>query len=854
MKSFLRLLILGLFTFTLSRNAHAADSSSVAPLRVYTTVRLSTTPPEIDGRLDDSCWTTGTWAGDYVQWIPREGARASQPTFLKVLYDDRNIYVAIRAVDTVASAITVRRGRRDQFIGDVAGINFDSYHDRRTGFEFNLTAAGQKIDLVLTNTGWDVNWNAVWFGKTGFEDSAWTGEFRIPLSQLRYSADSVQVWGMHAWRWIDRFQEESDWEPQSSTGPGALYLFGELRGLEGLPSPQRIEIMPYVVARLKTYPRDPHNPFTASGREWFGGAGADAKIGLSSNFTADVTINPDFGQVEADPSVMNLTAFETFYDERRPFFLEGRTIFNVDYDDGSLFYSRRIGRPPATSPLVPYGASVDMPGNTTIYSAVKVSGKTADGLAIGVLQSLTAREYATIDSAGTRSESAVEPLTSYTFARVQQDYNNSTTIFGGAVGMVNRAINDPALETLARNALTGGLDLLHQWADKEFFLDVRLIGSAVNGSAAAIGLLQRSSVRYLQRPDAGYLGVDSTRTSLSGHGGSIRIGKGSKGLWRYATGIRWRSPGLEINDLGFMQQADVIVQDNSLSYFLNQPSGIFRTYSFKLTEANTWDFGGEFHASDISLDCEFQFLNQWGFEVNGEYRTAGVDTRLLRGGPAMRVPSTWSGSLYAHTDGSATVVGSMHASSSWTGNDGGNAWSLEPSLTMTPHQTLRISMGLEFAGMRNDLQYVGVQQSGGRRTYVLGRVDQHTVIATLRADYCITPELTIQYYGSPFSSVGRFSEYKTVTAPRADRYEDRITPLPDPSVIQDPDFAFSQFRSNLVARWEFRPGSNIYLVWSQDRTSFEMPGDPSAVRTLGNLRHVAPENVVMLKFSYWFAL
>jgi hypothetical protein len=321
--------------------------------------------------------------------------------------------------------------------------------------------------------------------------------FRDRFSHWRNSNDSVQVWGMHSWRWIDRFQEESDWEPQSSTGPGALYLFGELRGLAGLPSPQRIEILPYAVTRLKTFPRDPQNPFAATGREWFGGLGGDAKIGLSSNFTADLTINPDFGQVEADPSVMNLTAFETFYDERRPFFLEGRTIFNVDYDDGALFYSRRIGHQPAYTPPIGKGAYIDMPGSTTIFSSVKVSGKTADGLAVGVLQSLTAREVATIDSSGVRREEAVEPLTSYTFMRIQKDYDNSATVLGGAFGMVNRSINDPALDILTQNAFTGGLDLLHQWADKEYFLDVRLIGSAVNGSAASIGSLQHSSARYL---------------------------------------------------------------------------------------------------------------------------------------------------------------------------------------------------------------------------------------------------------------------------------------------------------------------------------------------------------------------
>jgi hypothetical protein len=299
---------------------------------------------------------------------------------------------------------------------------------------------------------------------------------------------------------------------------------------------------------------------------------------------------------------MNLTAFETFYDERRPFFLEGRTIFNVDYDDGTLFYSRRIGHQPAYVPPIGNGAYLDMPGSTTIFSAVKVSGKTADGLAVGALQSLTAREVATIDSAGVRREAAVEPLTSYTFTRIQQDYDNSATVFGGAFGMVNRSINDPALDILTRNAFTGGLDLFHQWADKEYFLDLRLIGSAVNGSAASIQQVQHSPARYFGRPDAGYVDVDSTRTSLAGHGGSIRIGKGSKGLWRYSSGLRWRSPGLEINDLGFMQQADVIVQENSISYFLNQPAGIFRTYSVKLHETNTWDFGGTYHAANVSLD------------------------------------------------------------------------------------------------------------------------------------------------------------------------------------------------------------------------------------------------------------
>ena len=311
--------------------------------RVYYATRLAGEKPTIDGILDDPCWKTGEWGGDFTQWIPREGAKPSQPTQFKILYDDDNLYIAFRAFDDEPDRIIRKGGRRDEFNGDIVGVNFDSYHDHRTGFEFDVTAAGQKIDLILTNPSTtDFSWNAVWFAKTGMEDSAWTAEIEVPLSQLRYSGDSEQIWGMHCWRWIDRLQEESDWEPQSSEGPGILYLFGEIHGIRGLPKSQRIEVMPYALGKLKTFKPEPDNPFADKGQSWLGNAGLDAKIGLSSNFTADLTVNPDFGQVESDPSVMNLTAFETFYDEKRPFFLEGKNIFSFDFDNNNMFYSRRI--------------------------------------------------------------------------------------------------------------------------------------------------------------------------------------------------------------------------------------------------------------------------------------------------------------------------------------------------------------------------------------------------------------------------------------------------------------------------------------------------------------------------------
>lgn len=312
---------ISLYKFGIQQDTIPGKSSVKQP--VYTTSRLETSKPVIDGKLNDECWTKGNWAGNFRQWIPDEGAKPTYPTYFNIQYDDKNLYVAIRCHDGEPHKLLRQAGVRDEFAGEMTGVNFDSYHDYRTGFEFTVTGWGQKIDLVLFNpNNWDLNWNAVWKVKTGLEDSAWVAEYEIPLSQLRYSGKDEQVWGLHVWRWISRLQEESDWEIQSKTGPGVLFNFGELHGINGLKKSRRLEIMPYTLGDFKTIKKEPGNPFANKGRVWGGNIGLDAKIGISSNFTVDLTVNPDFGQVESDPSVMNLTAFETFYEEKRPFSLK----------------------------------------------------------------------------------------------------------------------------------------------------------------------------------------------------------------------------------------------------------------------------------------------------------------------------------------------------------------------------------------------------------------------------------------------------------------------------------------------------------------------------------------------------
>ena len=843
------------------------------PTRIYNTTRLVTAKPLIDGKLNDACWSTGEWSGDFIQFIPNEGGKPSQPTEVKILYDDRNIYVAMRAFDNEPGKIQRYAGMRDEFAGDMLGVTFDSYHDRRTGFEFDLTAYGQKIDLVLTNPMLtDFSWNPVWEGKVGFEDSAWVAEMEIPLSQLRYSKEEEQIWGLHFWRWIGRLQEESDWEKQTLTGPGVLYNFGALKGINGLKKSHRLEIMPYTLGKLSTFAKEDGNPFAETGKEWSGNLGLDAKIGLTSNFTLDLTVNPDFGQVESDPSVMNLTAFETFYEEKRPFFLEGKAIFDYDFDDINLFYSRRIGHSPAYTVPPQEGIYVKAPENTTIMDAVKLSGKTADGLSIGIIQSLTAPEYAKIDDGeGNTDKVAVEPLTNYTVTRIQKDYNQGTTMFGGIFTSTNRFIHDANLEFLSNNAFTGGLDLLHQWNNKKYFIDARMVGSYINGSTQAIRMLQESSARYYQRPGADYLHYDTTSTQLEGVGGKFKIGKGS-GLWRYSMDISLLSPGLELNDLGYMQSADEIRQENNISYFVNQPVSIFRTYTVSLEEFNTWNFSGSYTGSGAHFSFMADFKNKWGFQTNLIGHTQQLDTRILRGGPDMLLPGSFLTFGYLRSDMSKRLALEFMYDYSLGGEHSMESFTIGPGIMVRPFNTLKIGLTANYAKNHDQLQYVATKELPSDYRYILGTIDQQTLGITFRIDYSITPELSVQYYGSPFVSRGIYSEFKYVDDPLSEEYENRFIMYPDPVLndgiyeldenndmvadytIDNPDFNFLQFRSNFVAKWEYRPGSFLYFVWSSERTGNAASATDTMGDSFSQLWDIFPGNIFLIKLNYWFSL
>lgn len=472
---------------------------------------------------------------------------------------------------------------------------------------------------------------------------------------------------------------------------------------------------------------------------------------------------------------------------------------------------------------------------------------------------------------GDEFKQGVEPLTNYMVARVQQDYNEGTTMLGGIFTSTNRFIKDPNLEILSSDAYTGGLDLLHQWNNKKYFFDARLVGSYVKGSTESITALQESSARYYQRPGADYLDYDTTRTSLSGIGGRARIGKGT-GLWRYYTGVNWVTPGLELNDIGYMQTADAIRQENEISYFVNRPVSIFRTYTITLEEFNEWNFNGSYLGSGSHLAFSFDFLNKWKLMTNFIYHSETLDTRILRGGYDMLIPHQVLSFGQINSDFSKKLVLGFQYEVSSAGQNSSNAYQIGPHIIYRPINTLRLGLTASYAKNYDQLQYVTTAEIPNNLRYILGTIDQETVNFTFRMDYSITPELSIQYYGSPFISKGLYSEYKYVNDPEANEYQDRFTIYQNPVkvdgeiwldennagippyAIADPDFNFFQFRSNLVLKWEYRPGSLFYFVWSSDRTGGALPISSSLNESFNQLWNAYPNNVFLIKFSYWFSI
>ena len=830
--------------------------------RVYYATRTDT-KPKIDGKLDDVCWQkTGTWDGDFVQQTPHQAAPPSQKTEIKILYDDKYLYFAIICHDNEPEKMNPILGRRDELNGDMTGIALDSYNDKQTAFEFNLTGAGQKVDLMhMGEYGWDFEWNAVWDGKTTLGDSAWYAEMRVPFTQIRFSNEEEKVWGMHIWRWIYRLQEESQWKLIPIDAPAMVYIFGELRGIKDIPYKRNFEVMPYVKGKYVTNSESDKNF----------GAGLDGKIGISSNFTLDYTVNPDFGQVEADPSVLNLTSYEVFYDEKRPFFLEGKSILEYNADNDMLFYSRRIGHAPGYYPDVDENETVSMPDNTSILNALKITGKNKKGLSLGVVNSMTSKEYATIASEDASSKEAVEPFTNYFVGRVKQDFNRGSTTIGGIATSTIRSIKDSQLEFLADKSFAGGLDFEHNWLNRKYFINAKSFYSKIDGSERAISRLQRSSQHLYQREDADYLQYNPDLTSLQGWGGECSGGKRS-GKFRLIGNLDWRSPGVDFNDIGYMRQADYLNESVNVNYNVNKPKGIFLKYYFLFKQLHNWSFGGENLKDGLDLQAKLTFKNYWNFTVQLNRTFNEIDTRQLRGGPSLRIDGRNTGGFIFQTNSSKKLV--FDTKMYFFQFDDNISWNnkYDFSLRWLINNNFSISSITGFSKEVNNSQYVKQEMVENKKEYVVGKIGRETLYTTLRIEYFITPELSLQYYGSPYASTGEYSSYRKVNNSKSKDLSERYSPLQiieqeagdvlvdeNGNILLDfntenPDFDFHEFRSNFVLRWEYKTGSTFYFVWTNMSSGYKEQYNPSITKSFSDFSNSMAQNAFMIKFSYWFSL
>ena len=853
---------------------------------VVTAVRAAGGAPRIDGRLDDAVWVQAEPASRFTQRSPLDGQPATESTVVRVAYDDEAIYIGARMYDSEPNRIVAELGRRDGGLSDDHfEFAIDSYHDHRTAFFFKVSTLGVRSDGLYSDDGegYDMSWDPVWGAAARRDSLGWTAECRIPLSQLRFPNSPAHVWGINFNRYIRRNAEDDFWSYVGQTDQGYSSFFGHLFGIADIPQPRRLELLPYASAveeRLAS--GSPENPFDDGSTE-VGRAGLDLKYGLASNVTLDATVNPDFGQVEADPAVVNLTAYETYFEERRPFFVERGDIFSGG--NQQYFYSRRIGRRPQRDAAAPDSGFADQPSSTTILGAGKLTGRTAGGWSVGLLEAATAREYAALsDADGVRTREIVEPFTNYAVVRAKRDFRSGASTFGLIGTAVNRRIDDASLDFLRSSAYAGGADFSHRFSSNRFRLSGSLGFSYIGGDTAAIRRAQVSSARYFQRPDAGHVVLDPLRTSITGWTGSLAFAR-VQGNVNYSVSAAATSPGFEINDLGFQTRADRIATSASVTRLWTRPGRLFRHAELSAGGGGRWNYDGDRVSSGLMVDTYVQFLNWWGVMASFSAGARAVSDDLTRGGPLAVAPAEWSTGL--------RVISDPRKRTSLTG--GGNAFRNElggwylwgfTSLSWRPAPMVSVELGPELSASLNRQQYLQASSEpaatamfGGR--YVFADVLQHGAGLSTRLNVTFSPNLSLQFYVQPFVATADYRRFKELRRPRSTDYlvygeasgstirdsldargllvghtldPDGVGPR-DTTWIDNPDFSYRSLRGNAVLRWEYRPGSTLFLVWT---TSCESVGSSPRFDALGDMGRLCrgrrSDSVFAVKLNYWLSL
>ena len=804
--------------------------------------------PQIDGRDDDAAWRDAQIIDQFLEYDPNPGAETRFKTEARVLYDDKALYVVVRMFDPAPDSIVSLLSRRDvRTASEQIKLMIDSYHDRRTGFEFCLNPAGVKRDFYVYNdNNEDPSWDAVWDVATAIDSTGWTAEFRIPFSQMRYANKPAHTFGLMIVRDVARTGARISWPLYRRDVQGYVSQSGTIDGITGIMAPRRIELAPYVVTQNATR-RDAAGGF---GRAHQTTVGADLKMGLGPNLTLDATVNPDFGQVEADPAVLNLSAFEQFFAERRPFFLEGTGIFTYrvqcdDIDTGcnGLFYSRRIGRAPQ---LAGSFGDASSPTATTILGAGKVTGRLGNGLSIGLLNAVTGEEAGTLGR-------AIEPRTNYVVGRVRQELRGGRSDMGVMFTATNRALDATAEPLLRDAAYTAGVDARHRFWNDNYEVYASVTGSLVRGSPEALARTQLDGVHNFQRPDDG-VAYDPTRTRLFGDAQRISLSKFGGGVTRFQSVYQRFSPEFEINDVGFLSRADEQLFRNWFSLNFNTPTRIYQRAFHNFNHWSYWTAGGLPTETGFNYNGHVQLRSFWWVHAGGNLNGNGAvyDDRAARGGPAVRRSrsrNVWAG---LETDTRKKYYASLFAGTGRSDAGESHDWYVNPSVTLRLASRLSGSVGFNYSHAVNDNQWranFGAPTSDTTH-HTFARLDQTTLSLTARVNYTFTPGLSLQVYAQPFVSDGTYSDWRELSdTPRSAQYHERYRPYAggDPG-----GFESLQFRSNTVLRWEYRPGSTLFLVWAQGRQQFDgSPHEFDLGRTRRELFSLHPDNTLLVKLSYW---
>lgn len=844
-------------------------------------------PIKIDGILEESPWQSQGFTG-FTQSEPLDGEPATEKTTVWVGYDLSHLYIAARLYDSEPKNIITRLGRRDDELeSDWFVVAVDPYFDKRSGFQFEVNPSGSIRDGTLFNDeGKNYTWDGVWSYAAHRDKKGWSVEIKIPYNQLRFKKKEQYIWGINFIRIIKRKNEKSffSWVPKEESGYVSRFVV--LRGIKDIKPSRLFDFMPFAVGKASVKPMEPGNPFQ-TGKEWTGNAGFDLKAGLKSHLTLNMTVNPDFGQVEVDPAVINISDQETYYEEKRPFFIEGADIFRfgtggantvryIGWDNPDFFYSRRIGRSPQGY-VQPYGY-VDYPAWTTILTAAKVTGKIGRGWNIGFLSALTNRENATIEVNGERSKQEIEPFSYYGVMRAQKEFNQGNQGLGFIATSVLRNFQTDKLEEMIPNSAfafaVDGWSFLDK--DKTWVLTGWFGSTHVSGSQEAITLLQLSPLHYFQRPDVDYVHVNQDATSLSGWAGRLFLNK-QKGNIVFNTAAGVMSPGFNSMDMGYHARGDVIHGHIETGYQTFHPGNVFRTWKLALAACRGYDFGGNKINENYILTASGRFLNYWSTVFLMSYDPTRYNHYLTRGGPIAEYPWGFTRSLSIQSDNRKKIIGSLSAHYR-IHPYGAYNWSFYAGLKWKPRSNLSLSLSPGYMWRHSAGQWVTrVEDELKTETYgvryVMSDIVVETIPIEIRINWTFTPKLSLQAYLQPYIGVGDYFDFKEWEKPRTFDFEvygeenstislnDGVYTFdPDGSgpaesfSLRNPDFNLKSLRGTVVLRWEYSPGSTLFAVWTQNRADYSYPGQFDFSRDIQALFRAPGDHIFLIKVNHRFKL